>query len=98
MLIHDLDEISLDVEEQGVLLKKQIAKSIIAKGSWPVAVFLYRELDEKKKDYGTLKTGIYKFRKIQDSYRIQGKINLPSFDDAVELAKVILKWKEDFAD
>ena len=50
----DLEDISVEYEENGVLLVKQEAVEIISRGGWPVLLFSYREMDQKTGDYGRL--------------------------------------------
>ena len=37
-----IDELTIHYEEDGKVLRKQIAKEVLSKGSWTTIMFLYR--------------------------------------------------------
>ncbi len=94
----DLEDISVEYEENGVLLVKQEAVEVISRGGWPVLLFSYREMDQKTGDYGRLKFSLRKYRKRQGVYRPEAKFNIGNAGQAVAIAKTLMDWAKDAED
>jgi hypothetical protein len=92
MWVEDIDEISVEYEDNGELLVKQEAKAIIARGAWPLLAFLYRDRDPKTGEFGPIKATVRKFRKQHGTYRLESKINLGNLEQARQVAEVLLGW------
>ena len=43
-----LDELTYDYEDEGVLVRKEIDRAVLTKGSWATVMFLFQELDRQK--------------------------------------------------
>ena len=43
-----LEDLTYDYEDEGVLVRKQIDRAILTKGSWATVMFLFQELDREK--------------------------------------------------
>ena len=63
-----LEELTYDYEDEGVLVRKQIDRAVLTKGSWATVMFLFQELDRAKG----------KFRPPEDGHRpvqeVQGEL------------------------
>ena len=92
MWAEDIDEITVNYEEDGVLLVKEEAKVVIARGAWPVLAFLYRELVPATKEYGAKKVTLRKFRKQHGTYRIEAKLNIGNLTQAAAIAEALRVW------
>jgi hypothetical protein len=92
MWVEDIDEISVEYEDNGEILVKQEAKAIISRGAWPLLAFLYRDRDPKTGEFGPLKVTVRKFRKQHGTYRLESKVNLGSLDVARDVAGVLAGW------
>ena len=92
MWVEDIDEISVEYEEDGVLLVKQEAKVVIARGAWPVIAFLFRERDAATGAYGPPKVTLRKFRKQQGTYRLESKFNIGNLVQAAAIAETLAGW------
>jgi len=90
----DVDEITVQYEEDGTLVVKEDAKKIIARGAWPVLMFKYREWSKTENDFGTPKYTIRKYRKRNGSYRIEAKFNIGKPEQAVEIARTLTEWAD----
>jgi len=64
-----LDELTYDYEDEGVLVRKQIERAILTKGSWATVMFLFQELDRAKGKFRPPKMAIVRFKKSKGSYR-----------------------------
>ncbi len=92
MWAEDIDDITVEYEEGGVQVIRQEAKEIIARGTWPVLVFRYREWDPASESYGPAKFTLRKFRKQHGSYRMESKFNIGSPAQALSIAGVLQRW------
>lgn len=88
----DIDEITVEYEEDGVQVVKEEAKAIVARGAWPVLMFRYREWSKSENCFGPQKYTIRKYRKRNGSYRIEAKFNIGKPEQAVEIARVLNEW------
>ena len=50
-----IDELTIQYEEDGQVLRKQLDKEVLSKGSWTTIMFLYQDLDRKTGEHGVLK-------------------------------------------
>ena len=92
MWYEDVEDISIDFEENGILLVKQEAKVVITKGTWSVIAFLYREWDAATESYGPAKATLRKFSKQRGTYRQESKFNIGSLSQARAIAQVLEQW------
>lgn len=88
----NIDEVTINYEEDGVLVVKEIDKVILSKGSWATVLFRYQQWEKAKNDYGPDRYSIRRYRKIEDEYRQQGKFNISSKDQALKLIEALQKW------
>lgn len=91
----NIDEVSINYEEDGVLVVKEIDKVILSKGSWATVLFRYQQWEKAKNDYGPDRYSIRRYRKIEDEYRQQAKFNISSKDQAQKLIEALQKWVAD---
>lgn len=96
MWVEDIDDISIEYEENGELVIKQEAKAVVAHGTWPLILFLYRERDPKTGEFGPLKVSVRKFRKQHGTYRLEGKVNIGSLEQACRIASLIIEWAREY--
>lgn len=90
-----VDELTVNYEEEGTLLVKEIDKSILSKGAWATVVFRYQEWDREKQDYGIDKYTIRRYKKSGGDYRMQSKFTISSPDQAEKLIGVLGSWLAD---
>ncbi|HOD00702.1 MAG TPA: hypothetical protein PKH54_12210 [Myxococcota bacterium] len=88
----EIDDITVEYEEDGQQVVKEEAKAIIARGAWPVLVFKYREWSRAENAFGPPKYTIRKYRKHNGSYRIEAKFNIGKPEQAVEIAAILKEW------
>ncbi len=48
----NVDEITINYEENEVLLVKELDKVILSRGGWATIIFRYQQWDPRKEDYG----------------------------------------------
>ncbi|MCW5590446.1 MAG: hypothetical protein KIT27_12400 [Legionellales bacterium] len=87
-----IDDISIDYEEGGVLLSKQLDKRILSKGAWTTIIFKYQDWDAKKNEYGPAKFTIRRYQKKFDEYKQKSKFNISSIDQAQKIIDALQTW------
>jgi len=87
-----VDELTVNYEEEGVQLVKELDKQVLSKGTWSTIIYKYCQWDNKKQAYGAPKFTIRRYRKRNDEYRQQAKFNISSFDQAEKVIAALQKW------
>ena len=92
MWIEDIDDITLELEQDGELVIRQEERQVIARGAWPLVAFLYRERGADG-SFGPPKVSVRRFRRQHDAYRLEGKLNL-SLQQVRDLASLFQRWAD----
>jgi hypothetical protein len=87
-----VEEITINYEEEGVLLVKELDKSILSKGAWTTIIFRFQQWDNKIQGYGTDKYTIRRYRKMNDQYSQQSKFNISSEAQARKIIEALQQW------
>jgi len=87
-----LDELTYDYEDEGVLVRKQLEKVVLTKGSWATLMFLYQELDKASNTFRAPKIAIVRFKKFKGAYRKQSSFNVSSEKQARQITEVFEQW------
>jgi hypothetical protein len=87
-----LDELTYDYEDEGVLVRKQLEKVVLTKGSWATLMFLYQELDKAAGTFRAPKIAIVRFKKFKGAYRKQSSFNVSSEKQARQITSVFESW------
>jgi hypothetical protein len=87
-----LDELTYDYEDEGVLVRKQLEKVVLTKGSWATLMFLYQELDKTAGTFRAPKIAIVRFKKFKGAYRKQSSFNVSSEKQARQITGVFESW------
>lgn len=91
----DANDLTVNYEEDGVLVVKEIDKEILSKGAWATILFRYQQWDFKKNEYSSDKYSIRRYRKKEGEYMVQGKFNISSPDQAMKIAATLQRWLQD---
>lgn len=89
-----VDEITINFEEDGVLLCKEVQKEILTKGTWATIMFKYQDLDKATNSYKPAKISIRRYQKRNGEYKTMSKFNLSSIAQAKKVIEVLVKWTE----
>lgn len=92
MLIADLDELTYDAEEDGVLVRRQLERVVVAQGPWATVMFLFQELDRATGAYRAPKIALVRFQKWRGGYRKQSALTLASAAQARQIGAVLAAW------
>jgi hypothetical protein len=87
-----LDELTYNYEDEGTLVRKELDKTVLTKGSWATIMFLYQELDKASGTFRAPKIAIVRFKKWKGSYRKQSSFNVSSEKQARQITEIFEKW------
>lgn len=91
-MVENIDDLSLDVEEDGQLMVETLDKCVLTRGAWSTVLFKYREWDARKMEMGQVKFSIRRYRKQKGIYRQQSKFNISSEAQARSLCDQLEAW------
>ena len=92
-----IDELTMNYEEDGVLLVEELDKAVLSKGAWTTILFKYRQLDKKTDEMGKVQFTIRRYRKMSGMYRQQSKFNISSMDQAKKIIDILGEWTSEEA-
>jgi hypothetical protein len=87
-----VDELTVNYEEEGVLVVKELDKQVLSKGTWSTIIYKYQQWNNTKQAYGAEAFTIRRYRKMNDEYRQQAKFNISSRDQAQKIIEALQKW------
>lgn len=91
-MVSDVNDLTVNYEEDGVLVVEELDKVVLSKGAWATVLFQYRQWERAKEAYGPIRFTIRRYRKIRDEYRQQAKFNISSEDQARKLVEALQGW------
>lgn len=87
-----VDDITINYEEDGVLVVKETGKEILSKGAWTTILFRYQNWDKAKEEYGKDMFTIRRYQKRQGDYIPKSKFNISSKEQAQSIISVLQTW------
>ena len=87
-----IDEITIEYEEAGTLLLKELDKSILSRGAWTTIMFKFQEWNNSKNEYSPVKFSIRRYRKFGDSFSQQSKFNISNEKQAQLIIDTLAGW------
>jgi len=90
-----VDEITMNYEEDNVLLVKELDKVILSKGAWCTILFKYQQWDRKNETYGDVKYSIRRYQKRDNNFNQKSKFNISSKDQAIKIIEALQKWTQE---
>jgi hypothetical protein len=88
----DVNSLTVNYEQDGVLLVKELDKAVLSNGAWATLIFKYQDFDQRSNTYRPEKYSIRRFRKMNDEYRQQSKFTISSRKQAQKIIDVLSKW------
>jgi hypothetical protein len=88
----NIDELSLNFEEDGILLVKEIDKEVLSKGAWTTIIFRYQSWDKGKEEYSKDMYSIRRYQKRQGEYIPKSKFNISSLEQAKKIIETLERW------
>jgi hypothetical protein len=86
------ETLTVEYEENGQILIRELDKAVLSKGAWTTILFRYQELDASTDAYGPDKYVIRRYKKSGGEYRMQSKFNISSSDQARKIVEVLSGW------
>lgn len=87
-----VDDITINYEEDGVLIVKETGKEILSKGAWTTILFRYQNWDRAKEEYSKEMFTIRRYQKRQGEYIPKSKFNISSVDQAQKIISALQSW------
>ena len=91
-MAESIDELTIHYEEEGRVLRKEVAKEVLSKGSWATIMYLYQDLDRKTGEYGKQKVSIRRYQKREGTFLQRSKFEVSSPAQARAISKKIQDW------
>lgn len=89
-----VEELTVNYEEDGVQVVKELDKEILSKGTWSTIIFRYQDLDRAKGEYGPEKYTIRRYQKRNGEYLSKAKFNISSIAQAQKIVDTLSRWIE----
>jgi hypothetical protein len=87
-----IDDLTVEYEENGQILVKQIDKEILSKGGWTTIIFRFQEFQPETGDYGPDRYVIQRYQKRGGEYKRQSKFKISSADQARKIIDALGRW------
>lgn len=87
-----VDDITINYEEEGILIVKEIDKKILSKGAWTTILFRYQNWNRAKGEYGKDAYTIRRYQKRQGDYIPKSKFNISSAEQAKKIIDALQEW------
>ncbi len=89
------DDITINYEEDGLLIVKELDKVILSKGAWTTILFRYQNFSKSTGEYGKDMYTIRRYQKRQGTYIPKSKFNISSAEQAKKIIKTLQNWTID---
>ncbi len=89
-----IDDISINYEEDGTPIVKELDKEILSRGAWTTILFRYQELNRSTGEYGPDKFTIRRYQKRNGQYLPKSKFNISSAKQAAKIVETLQGWLE----
>jgi hypothetical protein len=90
-----IDELTINYEEDGILIIKETGKVVLSKGAWTTILFRYQNWDKTKKEYSKDMFSIRRYQKRQGEYVQKSKFNISSAEQAEKIVSTLQAWLKD---
>lgn len=91
-MAENVEDLTVNYEEDGVLVVKEIDKEVLTKGSWTTILFRYQDFDRAKGEFGPEKFTIRRYQKRNGQYQTKSKFNISSVAQAQKIVETLSRW------
>lgn len=88
----DLNALTVNYEEDGTLIVRELDKEILSKGAWTTILFRYQDLDRATGEYSPDKYTIRRYQKQKGQYLPKSKFNISSKAQAQKIVETLSRW------
>ncbi len=93
-MAENVDDITINYEEDGTVIVKELDKVILSKGAWTTILFRYQQYNRSKEEYGADAYTIRRYQKRNGQYLPKSKFNISSEAQAKKIIEALNKWIE----
>ena len=91
----NVEDLTVNYEEDGVQLVRELDKVILSKGAWTTILFRYQSLNRSTGEFGPEMYSIRRYRKRQGTYIPKSKFNISNAGQAEKIATSLQNWLHD---
>ena len=91
----DINNLTVNYEEDGTLVVKELGKEILSKGAWATILFRYQDLDRSTGKYGPEKYTIRRYQKQKGQFMPKSKFNISSKAQAQKIVETLNNWLQE---
>jgi hypothetical protein len=88
----EANDLTINYEEDGVQVVKELDKEILSKGAWTTILYRYQELDRATGEYGPDKYSIRRYQKQKGQFVPKSKFNISSAAQAEKIVGILSRW------
>ncbi|AGF78455.1 hypothetical protein UWK_01904 [Desulfocapsa sulfexigens DSM 10523] len=88
----DVNDITIQYEEDGQVLVQQLDKEILTKGAWATIIFRYKNWSRAKNEFTKEMFTIRRYQKRNGEYLTKSKFNISSAEQARKIITTLDKW------
>lgn len=88
----DVNDLTINYEEDGTVIVKELDKEILSKGAWTTIIFRYQDLNRSTGEYGPEKYSIRRYQKQKGNYLPKSKFNISSKAQAQKIIDALSRW------
>ena len=90
-----VEELTIEYEEEGQELVKELDKKVLTKGAWATLIYRYQEWDPKKEEFSKERYTIRRYLKRNGEYMQKSKFNISSADQARDIIAALQEWTKE---
>jgi hypothetical protein len=90
-----VEELTIEYEEEGQTMIKELDKKVLTKGAWATLIYRYQEWDPKKEEFSKDRYGIRRYQKRNGEYMQKSKFNISSAEQARDIIAALQEWTKD---
>lgn len=94
-MAENINDLTVNYEEEGLLIVKEMDKEILSKGAWTTILFRYRDYDKGSQEYSQDKFTIRRYQKRNGQYQAKSKFNISSAAQAQKIIDTLSKWLQE---
>lgn len=91
----EINDLTVNYEEDGTLIVKELDKEILSKGAWTTIIFRYQDMNRSSGEYGPEKFTIRRYQKQKGQYLPKSKFNISSKAQAQKIVDTLSRWVQE---
>ena len=90
-----VEELTVEYEEEGQTLVKELDKKVLTKGAWATLIYRYQDWDPKKEEFSKDRYTIRRYQKRNGEYMQKSKFNISSAEQARDIIAALQEWTKE---